>query len=157
MTDRIKQPSLLGEISDIAPKKKTASFLGKNTFGLLRPIDINRFNMADFLKQLGDPIESGQLGFSTRVLVQANLPHSEPGKNKPFWERRNGDFSLVIETGYKLNSTGKREPVGIPYGRGLTTTGTKTYATHFNSRCEEGEGHRLQQFQVIKMNSALES
>ena len=113
MTDRTKKLNLLGEISDTTPKKKNATFLGRTTFGPLLPIDTNRLNMADFLQQLGDPVESRTARiFNPHIRASKHLPHSEPGKTNPFWERRNGDFSLVIENGYKPDNTGKRKPVG---------------------------------------------
>jgi hypothetical protein len=56
--------------------------------------------------------EARSLGFSTRVLVQASLPHSEPTNNPRAWIRRNGNYSLIIQPG--VDSSG--ESLGFPHG-----------------------------------------
>lgn len=55
------------------------------------------------------------LGFTTRILVQANLPHTNPG-NVPVWGRNNGNFSLTLQPGYKISETGEYDCFGYPYG-----------------------------------------
>ena len=58
---------------------------------------------------------SKDVGFSTRTLVQANLPHKDPKTD--VWVRTNGDFSLTIQSDIEIDTkTGKRKEVGIPYG-----------------------------------------
>jgi hypothetical protein len=54
------------------------------------------------------------ISFMARALVQATLPHSDPGDVRA-WGRENGDFSLAIEPGYIIQN---KQPVslGIPYG-----------------------------------------
>jgi hypothetical protein len=49
--------------------------------------------------------------FLARQLVQATLPHSDPG-NVPVWTRQNGNVTLTIQQGYKRSG----EAVGHPYG-----------------------------------------
>ena len=49
---------------------------------------------------------------ATRQLVQATLPHSDPG-DVPLWTRRNGNLTLGIQPGVDFK-TGKS--YGIPYG-----------------------------------------
>lgn len=56
-----------------------------------------------------DPHEK-DLTFLTRQLVQATLPHSNPG-NIPLWTRTNGNLRLTIQSG---SADGKI--VGYPYG-----------------------------------------
>lgn len=51
------------------------------------------------------------LAFLARQLVQATLPHTDPG-NIEVWTRREGSATLMIRRGYDL--TGK--PYGLPYG-----------------------------------------
>jgi hypothetical protein len=53
-----------------------------------------------------DAYAAGEVGFLARALVQATLPHSDPGSNE--FVRRNGHFTLSI-----LAPT----DVGLPYGR----------------------------------------
>lgn len=50
--------------------------------------------------------------FLARQLVQATLPHTDPG-NKDVWMRQEGSARLMIRQGYDIG-TGK--PYGIPYG-----------------------------------------
>ena len=112
-----KQPTFLAELSKTMPPKKDANFLGSKTFGGLRSIDLSRHNVAMILREMGNPAQSGQLGFSTRTLVQANLPHSNPGKDQRTWFRQNGDFSLVIQSDVNVDpKTGTEKIIGIPYG-----------------------------------------
>jgi len=56
--------------------------------------------------------EAKSLGFSTRVLVQASMPHKEPRNNPRAWIRKNGNYSLIIQPGVDGNG----ESVGFPYG-----------------------------------------
>ena len=57
--------------------------------------------------------QSGQdQAFLTRQLVQATLPHSNPG-DVPVWGRTNGNTSLIIRPGWDRK---KDQPVGFPYG-----------------------------------------
>jgi hypothetical protein len=56
--------------------------------------------------------EQRERTFTARPLVLATLPHSDPG-DIPVWERRNGDYSLVVRPGWDRE---KRQPIGYPYG-----------------------------------------
>lgn len=56
--------------------------------------------------------EAKSLGFSTRVLVQASLPHREPRNDPRAWIRTNGNYSLVIQPG--IDRAGAS--IGFPYG-----------------------------------------
>ena len=53
-----------------------------------------------------------ETAYMARQLVQATLPHSDPG-NVPLWTRRNGNMTLGIQPGMDFK-TGKS--YGIPYG-----------------------------------------
>lgn len=59
---------------------------------------------------LDQPTEADK-SFLARQLVQATLPHSDPG-DVPVWSRRNGDLTLSIQQGYNPDGTA----VGHPYG-----------------------------------------
>jgi hypothetical protein len=56
-----------------------------------------------------DKIESA---FIARQLVQATLPHKNPG-NVPAWSRKNGDLTLTIRPGWDEK---KQKLIGYPYG-----------------------------------------
>src|SRR5690606_38167298 len=50
-------------------------------------------------------------------LVQANLPHSDPTKSPDVWVRRNGDFTLSIQSDVTVDpKTREKKLGGIPYG-----------------------------------------
>jgi hypothetical protein len=50
--------------------------------------------------------------FMARQLVQATLPHTNPG-SVPIWTRTNGDLTLAIQPGFNIKS---RKSYGYPYG-----------------------------------------
>lgn len=57
-----------------------------------------------------------EIAFMARALVQATLPHSDPG-DVPVWGRTNGRLTLTIKPDWELEpTTGKLRCVGIPYG-----------------------------------------
>ncbi|HLJ92759.1 MAG TPA: replication protein RepA [Gemmataceae bacterium] len=63
----------------------------------------------------GDPAAT-EIAFMARALVQATLPHSDPG-DVPLWGRTNGRLTLSIKPDWELDpNTGKARCVGIPYG-----------------------------------------
>ena len=55
------------------------------------------------------------LGYMARSLVQATMPHKNPGTVEA-WGRRNGNFSMVIQPGYEIDKNNKTRCVGLPYG-----------------------------------------
>lgn len=62
-----------------------------------------------------DAREAGALGFMARALVQATMPHKNPGKVEA-WGRRNGNFSLVMQPGYTVDKNNNPQSIGLPYG-----------------------------------------
>jgi hypothetical protein len=59
---------------------------------------------------------AGALGFMARMLVQATMPHRDPGEVSA-WGRRNGAFSLVIQPGMTIDAkTHVPLSIGLPYG-----------------------------------------
>lgn len=50
--------------------------------------------------------------FMARQLVQATLPHKNPG-NVPAWSRKNGDLTLTLRSGWDEK---KEKLIGYPYG-----------------------------------------
>jgi hypothetical protein len=58
---------------------------------------------------------AGALGYMARALVQATMPHNNPG-NIDVWGRQNGNFSITIRAGYELTKENKPQSVGLPYG-----------------------------------------
>lgn len=56
------------------------------------------------------------IAFMSRALVQATLPHSDPGA-VPIWGRRNGNLSLTIKPDWEFDpKKGQPRCVGVPYG-----------------------------------------
>lgn len=62
-----------------------------------------------------DVIERDDMGFLTRLFVQCNLPHSDPGNDLRVWTRTNGDTCLSIQPKWYVKE-GKETCVGYPYG-----------------------------------------
>lgn len=58
--------------------------------------------------------ETGDFAFMGQPLVQLTLPHTDPG-DVPFYERRNGDTSLIVQPGFRKRD-GKTVHAGIPFG-----------------------------------------
>ena len=57
-----------------------------------------------------------EMAFMARALVQATLPHSDPGE-VPIWGRTNGRLTLTIKPDWVLDpKTNKPRSVGVPYG-----------------------------------------
>lgn len=61
-----------------------------------------------------DAKETGRLGFMARALIQATMPHSDPG-NVSAWQRVNGNFALFIQSGL-MHGNKEPIPIGLPYG-----------------------------------------
>jgi hypothetical protein len=59
-----------------------------------------------------EPATSAETAYLARSLVQATLPHSNPG-NLPGWSRQNGNLTLSITPGYDPKN---RKSIGFPYG-----------------------------------------
>ena len=53
-------------------------------------------------------LEAGSLGFMARLLVQATLPHKNPGEGVCTFERSNGDLHLVVMAPPRI---------GLPWGK----------------------------------------
>lgn len=63
-----------------------------------------------------DAKAAGALGFMARMLVQATMPHRDPGAVTA-WGRRNGAFSLVIQPGVTIDArTHAPVTIGLPFG-----------------------------------------
>ena len=60
-------------------------------------------------------VESDELAFMGRLLVQATLPHSDPGDVVGFG-RSNGRLSLTIQPGVYTDKKGATRSIGVPYG-----------------------------------------
>ena len=55
-----------------------------------------------------EALEAGALGYMARLLVQATLPHKDPGQGVSTFERSNGDFHLVVMAPSRI---------GLPWGK----------------------------------------
>ena len=62
-----------------------------------------------------DPKSADEISFMSSVLVQATLPHSDPGDLEA-WGRTNGDLSLYIRPGVEKAEDGTYRSLGYPYG-----------------------------------------
>lgn len=62
-----------------------------------------------------DAKTAGALGFMARALVQATMPHKNPGDDVAAWGRENGFFSMVMQPGYIMQERNPKS-IGLPYG-----------------------------------------
>lgn len=81
----------------------------------LSELNLNKLINKALVIEAEDAKEAGVLGYMARSLVQATMPHKNPG-NVNAWGRRNGDFSMVMQPGYIIDKTNKTQNVGLPYG-----------------------------------------
>jgi hypothetical protein len=61
-----------------------------------------------------DAKEAGAIGFMARALVQATMPHKDPGDVEA-WGRENGTFSMVMQPGV-IKKGHEFKKIGLPYG-----------------------------------------
>jgi hypothetical protein len=76
--------------------------------------DLERTNRIKALMKI-NVLARNQVGFACRMLVQCNLPHSDPGNDVQMWTRANGNACLTIKPGHYVQN-GKTHPIGFPYG-----------------------------------------
>ena len=80
----------------------------------LFPPNIDRILIA--AEQIQNEPNAAQLAFMARALVQATMPHSDPG-DVPIWGRTNGNLTLTIKPDWEINQkTGQPRCIGVPYG-----------------------------------------
>jgi hypothetical protein len=65
--------------------------------------------------QARSAVEANALGFASQLLVQASLPHRDPG-DVIAWSRRNGAFTLTVQPGVEVDAKGKPQSLGLPFG-----------------------------------------
>lgn len=68
-----------------------------------------------FMMEEQDAQDAGAIGYMARALVQATIPHRDPG-DVPAYGRRNGDMTLLIRPGYTLDEHNNPVSIGFPYG-----------------------------------------
>lgn len=111
-----RKPELLGKIDARRAKRGDVKLLGKTEWFGMDSADIARTVAGEEVERT-NPLEAGELGFSTRVLVQATLPHGPPTKDQELWIRKNGYATLTVQSGFKIDpKTDEKQLVGLPYG-----------------------------------------
>jgi hypothetical protein len=68
--------------------------------------------LLDFAVQVREYGYEPEKAFVSREMVQATLPHKNPG-DVPAWSRRNGNYALTIQPGW---DTWEKKSYGYPYG-----------------------------------------
>jgi hypothetical protein len=61
------------------------------------------------------PEDRDAIVFSSRILAQAGMPHSDPG-DVPHYTATNGGVTLIITPGTRADGNGAVQTVGYPYG-----------------------------------------
>jgi len=82
-------------------------------------MDEKRFNalLTEYLALEAESAkEAGAIGYMARALVQATLPHQDPGKEMVTWGRKNGAYTLSIQPKIIPTEDGGVKNYGIPYG-----------------------------------------
>ena len=59
--------------------------------------------------------EAGEISFTPSMLLQATLPHSDPG-DVPVYQVKNGNYTLRVRPDVEVNDEGEYVTSGIPYG-----------------------------------------
>jgi hypothetical protein len=90
-------------------KNKGAADLPQELLPLISPQKMKLISIAGDIRLDPDKTESA---FMARQLVQATLPHKNPG-DVPVWSRTNGNLTLSIQPGM---DTKKKKSIGYPYG-----------------------------------------
>lgn len=73
-----------------------------------RRTDLERLAREALAISQQEALEAGTLGYMARLLVQATLPHKDPGPGISTFERSNGDFHLVVMAPPRI---------GLPWGK----------------------------------------
>jgi len=68
--------------------------------------------LLDFAVEVRDAEYEPEKAFISREMVQATLPHKNPG-DVPAWSRVNGNYALTVQPGW---DTWKNQSYGYPYG-----------------------------------------
>ena len=90
-------------------KEKASTSLTKDSLLSISPQKIKLIAVAGDIRLDPDKTESA---FMARQLVQATLPHKNPG-NVQAWSRKNGDLTLTLRPGWDEK---KEKSIGYPYG-----------------------------------------
>jgi hypothetical protein len=76
----------------------------------MKPITRHHLKLLDAAEAIRLDPDKTEAAFMARQLVQATLPHKNPG-NVPLWTRRNGNLTLTIQPGQENGAL-----LGYPYG-----------------------------------------
>lgn len=95
-------------------KEKATSVASSQKIKGIKPSQEKLLEKAVAIRQ-HNPFDRDELGFSTRVLVQCSLPHTNPGDGLPVWSRSNGNLHLSIQP-KRYVQDGEQVCVGYPYG-----------------------------------------
>lgn len=67
----------------------------------------------DLADQMNEENYTPNVCFSPREIILATFPHKDPGDDVTFWVRKNGNFSLCVQSGFNGS---QEKPFGLPYG-----------------------------------------
>ena len=81
----------------------------------MNPKNLNNLISESLAIEAEEAKQVGALGYMARGLVQATMPHKNPGYVE-VWGRRNGNFSMIMQPGYLIDSKNKVKNIGLPYG-----------------------------------------
>lgn len=82
-----------------------------------KPLAISKrqLSILNLQTQLENQSTEQELAYTSPIWARLSLPHKNPG-NVPFWEVRDGAYSMTIQPGVAPDAAGQMETKGIPYG-----------------------------------------
>lgn len=76
--------------------------------------ELRLLDLQQALEQTGE--ERGDIAYTSPLWARFSLPHRNPGEGVIRWEAKNGDTTLTVRPGEKLNAEGQWESAGYPFG-----------------------------------------
>ncbi len=86
----------------------------RGLMNLIKP-SLQNFITESLAIEAESAIEAGKLGYMARSLVQATMPHKNPG-DVNVWARRNGNFQMIMQPGMLVDKDNHPISIGLPYG-----------------------------------------
>jgi hypothetical protein len=78
-------------------------------------ISKRQLSILELQTQLENQSTGQELAYTSPIWARLSLPHKNPGAI-PFWEVRDGHYSMTIQPGVAPDAAGRMETKGIPYG-----------------------------------------
>jgi hypothetical protein len=111
-TDDVTQPKAKKAPKKRKPKEAKSTVSVSLPDGSLPSISLQKMKLISISGDIRLDPDKAEAAFMARQLVQATLPHKNPG-DVPAWSRKNGNLTLAIQPGWDHK---KNKSIGYPYG-----------------------------------------